>query len=175
MKEKKQKKDAKHDIYLRKFQYKKALDWVLGKYTMNKHPERTVALMQELIRRKSFDKAICGRDAKFLMILIGFFRRCLPDYRFTRVLIIAINIFLDTYEEQIHTFNAEVVKQFKLLLLIVQEEIKLSNQLASLQGAFTMILAGAAAAEQQTIINKSEPHNLIPSEDAKKNLIVNLT
>lgn len=175
MKEKKKKKEARHDMFLRKFQYKKALDWVLGKYTMNKHPERSVALIQELIRRKSFNKAISGCDAKFLVVLISFIRRAITDSRFTRILIVATNIFLDTYEDEIDTFNAEVMNEFKLLLVLLQEEIKLQNQLASLKGAFTMILAGAAAAEQQISINKMEPHNLVPSDDAQKNLIVNLT
>lgn len=175
VKEKQQFKQAKYDGYLRKFQYKKALDSVLAKYTVNKHPERTVALIQELIRRKSLNKAINGRDSQFLSTLLSFFSRYLTDYRFTRILLIAINIFIDTYETQIHTFDAEVIRRFKMLLVSVREEIKLLNQLASLKGAVTMVLAGAAAAEQQKLIEKSEPHNLVPSDDAKKNLIVNLT
>lgn len=44
--------EARCDKFLRKYEYKKALDTVLLPYTVNKMPHVTVALMQELTRRK---------------------------------------------------------------------------------------------------------------------------
>ena len=47
---------AKCDTYLRKYEYTKALDCVLQPYLVNKKPEVTVALIQELIRRKGLGR-----------------------------------------------------------------------------------------------------------------------
>lgn len=44
--------EAHYDKFLRKYEYSKALDTVLSPYVVNKTPHVTVALMQELIRRK---------------------------------------------------------------------------------------------------------------------------
>lgn len=44
--------EAHYDKHLRKYEYSKALDVVLQNYVVNKTPHVTVALMQELIRRK---------------------------------------------------------------------------------------------------------------------------
>lgn len=43
---------AKYDTFLQKYEYVKALDTVMMPYVVNKNPHITVALMQELIRRK---------------------------------------------------------------------------------------------------------------------------
>lgn len=45
-------KEAKYDKFLRAFEYTDALDSVLLPYIVNKSPHVTVALMQELVRRK---------------------------------------------------------------------------------------------------------------------------
>lgn len=44
--------EAKYDKFLRKYEYAKALDTVLLPYVVNKTPHVTVALMQELTRRR---------------------------------------------------------------------------------------------------------------------------
>lgn len=87
----------------------------------------------------------------------------------------AIHDFIDVYEDSIYTFSPEVIKEFKMLLLKLKEEVTLLNKLASLKGGMKMILAGSAVAEQQKLVQKNQPHNLVPSEEAKQNLIVNLT
>lgn len=66
---------AKHDNCLRKFQYSKALDCGLLPYVMNKTPEVTVGIMQELIRRKGLHRAFCGRDNKSILAILRFFLR----------------------------------------------------------------------------------------------------
>lgn len=41
---------AKYDLFLRKFQYTKALDAVMVKMIMKKNPTITIGVMHELIR-----------------------------------------------------------------------------------------------------------------------------
>lgn len=51
-----QRPEARCDKYLRKYDYRKALDSVLLSYIVNKRPHVTVALMQELTRRKGLER-----------------------------------------------------------------------------------------------------------------------
>lgn len=148
---------------------------MLTTYIVNKRPEVAVALIQELIRRKSLQKAFKGRDSKSLSTIVKFLHRYLTDYRFSRVLIIATNTLIEMYEELNHTFTSELIRNFKALQTMLNEEIELLKQLSSLRGAMMMILSSSSAAEQVKLVNNTGPINLIPSEDAKKSLIVNLT
>ncbi|KAL3278274.1 hypothetical protein HHI36_013609 [Cryptolaemus montrouzieri] len=165
--------EAKHDKCLRKFQHSKALEHVLLNYVVNKHPGTTVVVIQELIKRKAFDKAIRGKDDKFLNKLMSFFIRNITNYRFTSVLIDAINIFLDEYEHVISQMPSDTVKLFLHLNELLNQEIELVNDLAELQGSMNMLMASATAVEQSNIVEKNL--QLLPSEDAQKNLIVNIT
>lgn len=165
---------AKYDICFRKFQFSKALDCVIIPYTINKSPTVVVSVLQELMKRKALHKALSNRDSKFLNQFIRFLIKYISDYRFTRILIEVIHIFLDVYEDKIHLQSAEITKMFITLARKLKEEQELGEQLANLQGALQLLLAGAAASEQLSV-ETTPAHNLKPSEDAQKQLIVNLT
>ncbi|KAK9884465.1 hypothetical protein WA026_007308 [Henosepilachna vigintioctopunctata] len=166
--------EAKHDKCLRKFQHSKALEHVLLNYVMNKHPETTVSVIQELVKRKSFDKAIRGKDNKFVSKLMQFFIRNITNYRFTSVLIDAIHIFLNEYEDTIFIMPPETVKQFLRLTQLLEEEIDLGNDLAALQGAMYMLMSSSTTAEKVDVHEDKKNTLLLPSEDAQKNLVVNI-
>lgn len=165
-------KQSKHDYYLRKFQFSKALDVVLYPYVVNKMPEITVSVMHELMRRKTLDRAFRGRDTKSVLLILRFFNKYITDYRFTRVLIDAINIFIDVYENSIPSFPAEVGLQFVNLNKLLEQELIVADQMAALQGSMQLLLAGANAGNN--IMSEKLLH-LTPSTEAQKNLIVNLT
>ncbi|KRT83380.1 WD40 domain-containing protein, partial [Oryctes borbonicus] len=145
--DKKLEKQSKHDVYLRRFQYSKALDSVLITYVANKHPEVTVSVLQELIRRKALARVLESTDMKTIAQLLKFFTRNITDYRFTRPLIIALNIFLDVFEPNIHKMPFELVKLYTTLTQVVGEEVKLIDELSALQGAMSMLVAASDKVE----------------------------
>lgn len=170
--ERKTEKQAKHDFCLRKFQYSKALDVVLLPYVVNKTPEVTVSVMHELMRRKALQRAFQGRDTKSIMQILRFFNKYLTDYRFTKILIDAVNIFIDVYEDSIASLPSEVGLLFINLNKTVEQELKLIEQLGCLLGSMQLLLAGANAGLDS---RKESGLVLTPSKQAQENLIVNLT
>lgn len=164
-------KQSKHDVYLRRFQYSKALESVLITYVANKHPEVTVSVLQELIRRKAFSRVLQSAETKTIMQLLKFFTRYITDYRFTRALIFAVNIFVDVFQESIYTMPFEVTKLFSNLTQVLNEEIKLVDELSRLQGAMEMILAASDKSETFT----SDIRNLTPSVDAQKSIVFDVS
>ena len=127
------------------------------------------------MKRKALHRALSGRDTKSLLLFLRFLINYISDYRFTRALIPVTNILLDVYEDTIHLQSAEVAKMFVTLATKIRHEQDLGEQLANLQGALEMLLAGATASEQISERQAIVAHNLVPSEDAQKNLVVNLT
>lgn len=167
-------KEPKYDHHLRKFEYLKALNCVLSSYIANKNPQITVSVMQELIRRRALHKAYQGADTKTLIQILRFFIRNITDYRFTRVLIDAANIFIDTYEDNIASLPSEVGKLFVDLVQLFNQELELSNDLAELQGMMNMLLASQVMTEE-TDRNNLGTEDLKPSANAQKNLVVTLS
>lgn len=164
---------SKHDICLRKFQYSKALDTVLQPFVVNKNPHVTVALMQELLRRKGLHTAVAGRDGKMVKALLRFLIKYIGDHRFTRTLIDVTNIFLDVHENSLNEFPPEVTKMITRLGNRITEEEQLSLDLANLEGAMHLLLAGSSVAEDDSEI-QSAITQLKPSEKAKQNIVIDV-
>lgn len=78
---------------------------------------------------------------------------------------------MDVYEEKLHLMPIEVVQTIVNIAKILKQEVELADDLAALQGSMHLLLSGSSI-DDQAIEN---PHNLLPSEGAKKNLVVNLT
>lgn len=165
--------EAKYNLCLRKFEYSKALDCVLLPRVINKTPSATVSVMHELMKRKALSRVMANRNSKSLTPILRFLIKYISDYRYTKILIDVANILLDVYEDTIHLQSAEVAKMFISLSKSLQEEVEHTEQLAHLQGALQLLLAGAAAADEVPV--ESVTHNLTPSAEAEKNLVVNLT
>lgn len=163
-------KETKYDKCLRKFEFSKALDMVLVNYVANKTPQVTVTLIQELMRRKALEKALLGRDVKFITQFLRFFIRNIADYRFTKILINAAHIFINVYEDSVIITSPEVRSLFLKLVQLLKVEIELGHELASLQGTLHMLLSAASASERTF----SSIDNLTPSVDAQKTLVYNI-
>ncbi|XP_037079662.1 LOW QUALITY PROTEIN: U3 small nucleolar RNA-associated protein 15 homolog [Pollicipes pollicipes] len=52
----------KYDLHLRRFEFSRALDAVLEREVVRRQPERTVAVLQELMRRGALPAAVAGRQ-----------------------------------------------------------------------------------------------------------------
>ena len=73
--EDKKAKESRHDYFLRKFEYSKALDQVLKPYVMKKYPDYTYSVLRELQRRNGLRTAIAGREGKSLVPLLQYLHR----------------------------------------------------------------------------------------------------
>lgn len=168
----KQEKETKYDKCLRKFEYSKALDYVLLPYVANKTPQVTVSVMQELIKRRALHRAFSRRDATSVVQILRFFIRNITEARFARVLIDAATIFIETYEDNMQLLaESEVMNSLSNLKRLLREEAEIANKMSELQGAMHMLLSAASVHSQE----RTENIYLVPSEDAQKNLVVNLT
>lgn len=172
--EEKHEKEAKYDHHLRKFEYSKALDKVLLPYVMNKNPQTTVSVIQELMRRRALKKAFQGRENKSLIQILRFFIRNISDYRFTRILIDAANIFIDTYEDRILDLPAEVGKLFVDLGNVLKQEIEIASDLAEIEGMMNMLLASQVTSEELEGISE-KGQSLVPSTNAQQNLVLTIS
>uniref|UniRef100_A0A0V0G9H3 U3 small nucleolar RNA-associated protein 15 homolog n=1 Tax=Triatoma dimidiata TaxID=72491 RepID=A0A0V0G9H3_TRIDM len=158
----------KHDYFLRKFQYGKVLDRILSPYLVNKAPHVTVALMQELMRRKGLEKALVLKQDKQLRSFLKFCLKYIGDYRFTITLIDAFNKFLDVFEDKLDQLSAEVLEILTMIQKRIQEEEELTMELVGVGGVIKMLLAASSV-----INEKSQAHVLppVPSDAAQQNLI----
>lgn len=94
IKDKDKEKMSKHDQFLRKMEFTKALNAVLFPLMVNKYPHVTVAVLQELLTRKKLTNAIAGKEYKTVVPLLRFLIKYMGDYRFTKVLIDVANVFI---------------------------------------------------------------------------------
>jgi len=92
---------SKHDIFLRRFQWSKALDSVLVPYIRKKHPSITIGILHELNKRGSLAAALAGREDRTLTPLLMFLARNINDPSNTVILTHVTNVLLGN----IHSLN----------------------------------------------------------------------
>ncbi|XP_320954.5 U3 small nucleolar RNA-associated protein 15 homolog [Anopheles gambiae] len=162
-----------HDRALRKYEYKKALDAVMAAKVRGMWPEKTVALIKELIRRKGLHRALDDRSPESLVHFINFLTRHIGDYRFTPVLIDAGNILLDVYEDSLEKFAGTIVgKAFVTLANKLQTEEQLVQEFLNLQGMLDMISVAADTAEPDTVDDAIAPYDA--SNKAKNQTVISV-
>uniref|UniRef100_A0A1B0F0L7 U3 small nucleolar RNA-associated protein 15 homolog n=1 Tax=Phlebotomus papatasi TaxID=29031 RepID=A0A1B0F0L7_PHLPP len=157
------------DKYLRAFEYSKALDCTLSSYIVSRNPHLTVCVIQELIRRKGLTRAFSGRSYKSLSQLLRFFNRYISDYRFTRVLVDAVNILLNIYGDSIHTFPKEFLSLFKQLAKKLKHEEYVTYSCLQVQGCIDLLISNSALN-----VRKEYNEDLKQSENAKKLDTINI-
>uniref|UniRef100_A0A182PE27 U3 small nucleolar RNA-associated protein 15 homolog n=1 Tax=Anopheles epiroticus TaxID=199890 RepID=A0A182PE27_9DIPT len=162
-----------HDRHLRKYEYKKALDAVMLPSVKGMWPEKTVAVIKELIRRRGLHRAVQDRPTQFLLNFIGFLTRHIGDYRFTPTLIDACNILLDCYEDSLEKFAGTIVgKAFTVLANKLQTEEELVQEFLNLQGMLDMISVAADTTEPDTADNLTAPYDA--SNKAKTQTVISV-
>jgi len=140
-------KESRHDHFLRKFEYSKALDQVLKLYVQKRYPEYTYSVLRELKRRKGLKTAVGGRDEKSLCLLLQYLSKYINDPRFSQLLMEVVDVVLELYGSQI----GKCPTTDKLFLDIrkrVDREVNNMRQLATLQGSIDLILAAASASDK---------------------------
>ncbi|XP_055638713.1 U3 small nucleolar RNA-associated protein 15 homolog [Toxorhynchites rutilus septentrionalis] len=169
---------AQFDRMLKKYEYSKALDSVMIPIIANKTPEKTVALIKDLIRRKGLQRALQNRPHFFLAKFITFLTRNIGDYRFTPALVDAANILLDVYEDDFEQFiGTDVGKMFILLSRRLKKEEQIIDDFQQLHGLIEMISSAADISvgshdsdDQEGVVNEE----LHASLKAQKQAIINI-
>ena len=109
----------KYEKFLKKFEYKNALNSALEK----KEPDVIVSLMEELIQRSSLEIALAYRSEEELIELLDFLIWKISDYRFADLLIEVAKIVIDMYSCVIG-HSTVVLEKFKELQEKIHNEIE---------------------------------------------------
>ncbi|ESP00218.1 hypothetical protein LOTGIDRAFT_226017 [Lottia gigantea] len=152
---------AKYDRSLKKFDHSKALDEVLQLKVQRKHPEVTVGIMQELMRRGTIKAALAGQDSKSLCMLINFVRHNLTKSEFAVTMMDVSNIIIDIYWSTIGQ-NSFIDSALIGLKKTVDKELELIKLSMEVLGAMDVIFAAAhSTSTTKTNSNSSQ----LPSEN----------
>lgn len=162
--------EPESDKFLKKMQFGKALHSVLKTFTATKFPEKTVAVMQELLRRKVLYIAIFDLDEKRIGALLRFFVQNLGETRFTRSIIDAANVFIDVYENQVQFFSERNLWLFESLQKELKEEIEVCKRVSELEGAISLLLAGAQISSNLP----TEIDTFAPSTKALEEIVIDV-
>lgn len=160
------------DHFLRKMEFSKALNEALKTYVATKTPEKTAALIQELLRRKVLHAAMSGLSEKDIGSLLKYFKRNLGETRFTRVIIDAANVFVVVFGSQINTFSEHNLWLYTSLQEDVKDEIEVCKKLSELEGAIGMLFSGAQVTTSHEPLDLYD--NLVPSSKAQKEIIIDV-
>ncbi|XP_017045979.1 U3 small nucleolar RNA-associated protein 15 homolog [Drosophila ficusphila] len=162
------------DVHLRSFNHKKALDDVMVPQKMEKQPELVVAVITDLLHRRSLDKALTDRPDKVLIKFINFVCLHLGEIKFMRPLMMAASTVLDVFERQLVVYSHQLMEALERLSAAFQTEIKLTAELSRLKGAMDMLIGvsmenGEVAQKPTYAVVK--PAKMQPSSAAKKYVV----
>ena len=133
--------ESRFSKHLRKFQYRKALDEVITLYRHQKHPEQTLFIIVELIRRQAFDKALKNRDDKFIENLLKFLLRYYYySDRYQKVLLHVVKQFLLMYHSKLTGLSLEASRLIVKLSECYQREYIMHTKSRQLIGMIDMIM-----------------------------------
>lgn len=165
-------KTSESDANLRKMQFDKALSVVLKNYVVSKQPENTVAILQELLRRKVLHDAMDNLNEKNIGSLLKFLKKNLGETRFTRTCIDTANVFIDVFENQITTFSGQNLLLFRNLQKEIKEEIEVCKKVSELEGAICLLMASAQISTDGNLVELNG--TLAPSSKAQKEIIIDV-
>ncbi|KAK3098153.1 hypothetical protein FSP39_016684 [Pinctada imbricata] len=161
---------TKYDKFFRKFNYSRALDASLDIRVRSMHPEVTVSVIQELIKRDGIRSALAGRDEKSLTIIVRFIQKNIGNPRLMPILVDVTNLLLEIYSCQIGHCSAVDTILLKLKET-VDQEIMYMKQFMELMGSMDTVFAAVSQldtpthdnSDSTTVISQS---TLLPSKDA---------
>lgn len=168
--------EAKHNRYLRKYEYSRALKEVFNTNCTSRTPHITVGVMSELIRRQGLERALRGLSNGFLIKFISFLISYMGDRRFIRTLIGISDTLLSAYEDEFFQLNSSVAKKFMELNKTLKREEVLLNDCLELQGAFESLMSMANVAEKSSDIVEygRQLNQLKPSSADEEDFVVNI-
>nr|SVE92384.1 EOG090X05X9 [Megafenestra aurita] len=160
----------RYDMFLRRFQYSKALDAVLVPYIRKKKPAITVGVMHELIRRDGLKSALAGRDDSSLAVILTFLARNINDPIHADILMQVTNTLLEVYESTCLTPQSE--KTFLQLQERVNREVEYVKHLMEIEGMLHILLASTTTPRRRSNAltgQSSSSKPMVPSAAAAAN------
>lgn len=157
--------------HLRKMEFKEALSSALKPYCLLKRPDITCDILHELLRRNVLHIAYLDLQDNKVEILLKYFRKHLGDVMFTPVIIDAANVFIDVFENQMHTFSLDIMRLYRLFLKELKEEIEVCKKICQLEGAISMLLSGSQI-NIDTDIDSSD--QIVPSAKALEDIVIDV-
>lgn len=128
-----------YDLYLKKFQYKNALDAALNAG----RPVIGVSLLEELVHREALRIALCGRDEAGLEPVLTFITKHITNPRYSSLLIDVADMLFEIYAGVLGQ-SAVIDTLFVQLNTKLRAEIKFQQHLTQLLGTMEIILAAGA-------------------------------
>ncbi|KAL6042734.1 U3 small nucleolar RNA-associated protein 15 [Balamuthia mandrillaris] len=128
-----------YDKYLRKFQYRDALDAALE----TKDPVVVYSILRELRTRHGLSIAVSGRDEIALQPLLEYLNAHITNPRYAQLLIHTCNLVLDQYMGVIGQSIVTDEMLYKLQRKL-KNEIRFEKQLFELMGSLDMLISSAA-------------------------------
>lgn len=132
-----------YDIYLRSFDYKKALDSVMAGSVVEKEPEKVVALITELLHRNALAVALSDRPEHVMIRFMRFLTMHLGEVRFMRPLLNAASTVMDILETKVVAYSRRMERSLVLLMSTLNQEIEMTKNMLELKGAMELILGSA--------------------------------
>ncbi|XP_016948554.1 U3 small nucleolar RNA-associated protein 15 homolog [Drosophila biarmipes] len=142
-----------YDVHLRQFNHKKALDEVMLPIKVKKHPEIMVAVITDLLHRRSLDKALIDRPDNILVTFINFLCTHMGEARFMRPLLMAASTVLDVFERQLVTYSRKLMAALERLSAVMEAEVKITTDLMRLKGAMDMLIG--VSMDNGEVVHKS--------------------
>lgn len=127
---------AKYDKFLRKFQYRKALDAALE----SNSPEIIVSIFEEFIRRHALTIPLSGRNEETLKPILLFLLKFITNPNYMQTLVSVSNILLDIYSPTIGK-STEIDELYFKLQTKLKEEIGFQKKLFGLVGILDLLIA----------------------------------
>ncbi|GAB1605171.1 U3 small nucleolar RNA-associated protein 15 homolog [Argonauta hians] len=130
------------DKQLKSFKHSKALDTVLNVRMRLMHPEVTVSVLQELIRRNVIRNTLMGRNERQLIVLLKFISANIRNINFMPTLIDVTNIILQLYSS---TFKKSSKCSLNLIRFhrYICHELKYLKTCSETLGMMDLIFAAA--------------------------------
>jgi len=132
-----------HDAFLKKFQYKEALDAALQTH----NPNIIVSLLEELLQRGSLPLALANRDDRGLEPVLRFLYKQIANPPFTSLLVDVTNIVLDLYTSSLGQ-SIVIDELFVKLKEQTQNEAILQQQLQQLLGSISALVSSSQVMSQ---------------------------
>ena len=126
----------KFDRFLRKFQYKDALDAALDQ----DHAVTTFSVFEELVARGALVTAISGRDEESLTPVLQFISKNVTNPAFSELLVSITGSLLDIYAPILGRSDT-IDTLFTNIRHSIHEEIQFQKRLCELQGIMDMIIS----------------------------------
>ena len=165
-------KGPESDKFLRKMDFSKALSAVLKTYVATKYPEKTAALLQEMLRRQVLHVAMNGLNEKDIGALLKYFRKNLGETRFTRVIVDSANVFVDVFESQVKFFSELNLWIYTTFMKELEEEIEVCKRVSELEGAINLLMAGAQISNSTDTVEIND--SIAPSVKAMKEIVIDV-